>query len=165
MGWALKALTVSMAVRAVSMEVEALEVWERSCAMRGDAKDLDADWMMMKMGREARITKVSEEGEDERGDGGGEVRDDEAQGEGGHSTDVVCLLCELGHLCSRIGGSWRTEDGMIDCFEKSEQIELGSGDPAAGAPAPASAFDGDSGVESLGNAICLLSSGCLTHLS
>lgn len=33
---------------------------------------------------------------------------------------------------------------MIDCFEKSEQIELGSGDPAAGAPAPASAFDRDS---------------------
>jgi hypothetical protein len=59
MGWVLKALTVSMAVRAVSMEVEALEVWERSCAMRGDAKDWDADWMM-RMGREARITEVSE---------------------------------------------------------------------------------------------------------
>jgi hypothetical protein len=34
-----------MVVRAVSMEVEALEVWERSCAMRGDAKDWDAPFI------------------------------------------------------------------------------------------------------------------------
>jgi hypothetical protein len=40
-------------------------------------------------------------------------------------------------------GVLENRGGMIDCF-KSEQIELGSGDPAAGATALASAFDGDS---------------------
>ena len=52
MGWALKALTVSMAVRVVSMEEEALEVWDRSCTMSGEAKDWDMDWVMMRMERE-----------------------------------------------------------------------------------------------------------------
>ena len=59
-GWALKALTVSMAVRAVSMEEEALEVCERSCARRGEAKDWDRGWMRKRMGREARMTRVRE---------------------------------------------------------------------------------------------------------
>jgi predicted Holliday junction resolvase-like endonuclease len=49
MGWALKALTVSIAVRAVSMEDKALEEWERSWAMRGEAKDWEKDWMRMVM--------------------------------------------------------------------------------------------------------------------
>ena len=36
---ALKALTVSMEERAVSIEDDAVDVWVRSCAMRGEAKD------------------------------------------------------------------------------------------------------------------------------
>ena len=60
MGWALKALTVSIALRAVSMEEEALEEWERSCAMRGVAKDWERDWRTMRIGREARMTRVRE---------------------------------------------------------------------------------------------------------
>ena len=50
-----------------------------------------------------------------RGNGGGEVLDDEARGEGGCSTNVVCLLCEFGHLCSRIGRLRKGEDRKINC--------------------------------------------------
>jgi hypothetical protein len=39
MCWALKVLKVSMAERALSIEEEALAEWERSCAMRGAAKE------------------------------------------------------------------------------------------------------------------------------
>ena len=53
MCWALKALTVSMSERAVSIEEEALAEWERFCAMRGAAKDWERDW---RMGREERMT-------------------------------------------------------------------------------------------------------------
>jgi hypothetical protein len=42
-----------------------------------------------------------------RGNGGGEVLDDEARGEGGCSTNV--------DLCSRIGRSRRGEDRKINC--------------------------------------------------
>ena len=57
--WALKALTVDMAVRARSRSAAVEVVSNRSRRMRGAATDCEIDWMRIKKGTADRMTRVS----------------------------------------------------------------------------------------------------------